>query len=351
MNRLLIHITLLLSLLSCEDVYRPEIIEVASLPVIECRITNNPAFNYIIVSKTTKFTGMQTPDPINDAKIEVLKEDGTFYQATHTYLGYYSFNQALETGKRYKLRIILDKELFESSWETMPALPTIEKFYVEPHVQVKYANNLYGIPSKYYTKGFQASVDLPVNERNKYYLFRWHSYLQFVIQKQNFRSYEWLSFTKSGSDNMAEPSLHSSSNLISKHRLMFNTLDYLSYLDTADHRDRIEAMDLGWIFEIDQYSQSDGAHQFFKSAADQLKAEGQLFDPMYSQIRGNISCTTDPEKHMLGVFDLCSLTRHQYYVSDIEAGNIYYHKIEPIFDIPYEGTSERIPPVFWQRKR
>lgn len=351
MIRLILNIALLLSLVACEDVYRPELMDMPQLPVIEARITNNPAFNYINISMTTKFTDRLTSNPVSDARVEVLKEDGTFYQAEYSYSGYYNFNHSLETGKRYKLRIILDNELYESEWEKLPITPSIEKFNVEPYVQVSYADNLYGIPNKYYTKGFQVFVDLPATDDNKYYLFRWNSYLQFVIPYNSFRSYEWISFSKPGSDNMAEPSLHSSSTTISNHKLMFNTLDYLSYLDTAEYLIRKKAMDLGWIFQIDQYCQSEGAHQFFKSAAGQLKADGQLFDPMYSQIKGNISCTTNPEKHMLGVFDLCSVTRHQYYVTDIEAGNIYYHRIEPIFTIPNEGTSERVPPDFWQRKK
>lgn len=350
MKKALIYIVVWLTMLGCEDVYRPEIMDIAEFPVIEARITNNPAFNYIIISRTTKFTDQLTFNPVSDAKVEIMKEDGTFYPATPTTAGYYSFNYALEPQKRYKLRIIFDDELYESNWETLPPLPAIEKFYVEPHEQVNYSNNLYGVPQKYYIKGFQVSVDLPVTADNKYYLFRWHSYLQFVIPKQSSRSYEWLSFTKTSSDNMAEPPIHSYSSIISKHELMFNTLDYISYLDTADYPERKKAMDLGWIFEIDQYGQSDGAHQFFQSAAKQLKAEGQLFDPMYSQIKGNISCTTNPEKKMLGVFDLCSVTRHQYYVTDIEAGNIYYHKIDPIWEIPDEGASPRVPPPFWQYK-
>lgn len=351
MKQAVTYIILLLSLFACEDVYRPEVADVTDFPVIEARITNNPAFNYILMSSTTKFTDKMTSNPIANAKIDVMKEDGTFYPAEHAYAGHYNFNHTLEPGKQYKLRIIHDNELYESNWEKLPPLPTIDKFYVEPYEQVKYFDNLYGIPSKHYTKGFQVFVDLPVTEDNKYYMFRWQSYLQFIIPYNSFRSYEWISFLKTGTDNLAGPLPHSSSNVIGRHQLMFNTLDYISYLDTADHLERRKAMDLGWIFEIDQYGQSDGAHHFFKAANEQLKAEGQLFDPMYSQIQGNITCTTDPEKKMLGVFDLSSVQRHQYYVTDIEAGNIYYHKIEPTFDIPYEGTSERVPPYFWQRKK
>jgi hypothetical protein len=353
MGKYIIYITVILFLaLACEDVYHPELINVINLPVIEARITNNPAFNYIKLNRTTGFTDNNMSKDIANAKVEVLEEGGPVYSAKHTGIGIYSFTQPLQPGRQYKLRVVLDKETYESTWEKLPALPEIQEFYVGPDTLMQYVPNLYGYPIKQLTFGFQVSVDLPVRADIQNYLFRWHSYLLFTFPNSNIKPYvyEWISYLHNGSENLAYPALYSSNSLIKRHKLMFNITDYFAYANINEHPDRLSALNYGWIFEIDQYGLSDGSFKFFQKLSEQLKADGQLFDPVYSQIPGNMSCTSNPDKLMLGVFDLSSVTRHQYYVTNVEYQNIYYHKMQTVYDIPGEGVSVGIIPLFWQKK-
>lgn len=341
--------------MACEDVYHPDLINVSNLPVIEARITNDPAFNYIKLNRTIGFQDNFLSKDIANAKIEVLEEGGPAYPANHTGLGIYSFTQPLQPGKQYKLRVVLDKETYESTWEKLPSLPEIQEFYVAPDTLVKYVPNLYGNPYKQYTKGFQVSVDIPVHNDLRNYLFRWHSILQYVIPRAgpfSVDTFAWDTFLHNGTDNIAKPSLYSSNSVITKHKLMFNRKDYVSYIDTTIYNGgRRLAYGTGWIFEIDQYGLSDGAFAFYQKVLEQLNAEGQLFDPVYSQIPGNMTCISNPDKLLLGVFDLCSVTRHQYFVTNIEYKTIYYHQIKPVLEIPYFGLSPGIRPFFWQRQR
>lgn len=354
MNKIVIILIVLAVLLTgCEEVYHPELMNVPNLPVIEARITNNPALNYIFVQRTTRFTDPYFAKAIINAKIELLEENGPVYSIKHKLSGLYTFDQALQPGKRYKLRVVIDWETYESDWEKLPPLPRMENFKPETYTQVRYINNTYGIPYKSYVDGFQVFVDIPVIKECKTNLFRWHSYLQFCLGGYvgRDRTFEWISFIQTGSENMVSVGLHSNDSIISRHKLMFNKKDFLAYLDTNTYPSRKSAFELGWIFEIDQYALSEGSYLFFKNVREQLKADGQLLDPINSQIQGNMRCVSNPDKLLLGVFDLCSVTRHQYYVTALERDPIYFHRMDSVYDIPYEGVSPRVPPPFWQRRK
>lgn len=349
---LLYGIFLIILATACEDIYHPELKDAPSLPVIEARLTNNPAFNYIKLNKTTRFLDNFLAKDIPNAKVEVMEENGPVMQAKHTVTGIYNFPYPLETGKNYKIRVMLDKETYESSWETLPPVPDIEKFYVERDTLINYIPNSYGIPTRHYTPGFRASVDIAANDSLRNYLFRYHSILQYINPKRSSRAVDtflWTSFFHNAADNFVRPAKYSNNNRIQHHGLMFHLKDYITYIDTTIYdKARLYAYGTGWIFEIDQYGLTENAIDFYQMISDQLNAEGKLFDPIYSQLKGNITCTSNPDKIMLGIFDLCSVKRHQYFVTHIDYKNIYYHKIDPILEIPYEGLSPGVPPFFWQ---
>lgn len=369
-NIFLILIVWALGLSACEEVYQPELTDAPNLPVIEARLSADPAYNYIKLNRTTRFLDDFLAKDIANAKVEVLEEGGPVYGAKYALTGTYSFTQPLTEGKRYKLRVTLDKETYESEWETLPPSPQINNFQVGPHTLERYVTNSYGKPVLQYTPGFQVWVDIPAIEGIKSNLFRWHSILQFINpgraqmppgQLDHLKNaslaaradtFIWKSFYQTGIGNMAKPSSYTQSTTMEKHPLMFHTRDYIAYIDTSVyHPARRYAYGTGWIFEIDQYGLTENASDYYQQITDQLKAGGRLFDPIYSQLRGNITCTSNPEKQMLGIFDLCSVTRHQYFVTNIDYPNIYFHKIEPLIDLSYEGYTVGTPPPFWQRAR
>lgn len=345
-------IMLILLTAACEDIYHPELMDAPNLPVIEARLTTNPAFNYIKLNKTTRFLDNFMAKDIPNAKVEIMQENGVLLPAKYTVNGLYNFPYPLESEKNYKIRVTLDKETYESSWETMPPIPDIEQFYVERDTLVSFVPNVYGVPIKHYTRGISASVDIVTNESLKNYLFRYHSILQYVNPKRSsfaVDTFLWTSFFHNASDNFVRPAKYSTNTVIKKHKLMFHLKDYISYIDTTiNDKARLYAYGTGWIFEIDQYGLTENSIDFYQKISDQLNAEGKLFDPIYSQIKGNITCSSNPDKLMLGIFDLCSVKRHQYFVTNIDYKNIYYHEIDPVLDIPYEGASPGVPPFFWQ---
>ena len=75
-----------------------------------------------------------------------------------------------------------------------------------------------------------------------------------------------------------------------------------------------------------------------------------MFDPLITQIYGNIYCKSDPEKLVLGFFDLNSYKQYRYYLN-LGSGKditVVLRKLDQYFDIPDRGYKKDEPPVFWE---
>ena len=64
----------------------------------------------------------------------------------------------------------------------------------------------------------------------------------------------------------------------------------------------------GLVFELQQNSISADAYRFYSEAREQLSSDGRLFDPVASQVHGNIMCITDELYPVCGVFFASDIT-------------------------------------------
>jgi len=106
---------------------------------------------------------------------------------------------------------------------------------------------------------------------------------------------------------------------------------------------------IGWILYVYQYSISENAHNFYKDVNSVLEADGRLFDPLYVQTRNNLKCISNPEKLILGNFEISSPREYRFYVWYLSEELGYLVKPIPYFyDIPLEGESVEAYPEFWE---
>ena len=105
----------------------------------------------------------------------------------------------------------------------------------------------------------------------------------------------------------------------------------------------------GWIMIIDQFGTSTGSYQYHEKLNSQFAADGSLFDPIQTQIYGNITCKTDPSKIVYGYFDLNSYRQYRYYlyISNPNAA-IILRQIFSYPNIPDDGDQMFSPPDWWE---
>lgn len=342
---------------ACEDVYHPKLKDVENLLVIEARITNEKAQNYIRLTKSIDFNSDSIAVPVNDATIILMTSEAKSHQLDCIGNGYYDASFVPEVGKSYKLQVFAEGEEFVSSWETMPPMPEIGNFKVGRDTNVYYTRSTFGQPIKHEMVGFRVKLDLPINQELKYYMFNWKSLMQFVIPGTEEDmgaaipppdTFAWKVTQKRGMYNIAGPAKYVGGSQINKHPLMFRSGNYYNYIDTTSLYSPF-TYGCGWIFEIDQFGLTENTFRLYEDIIEQLEANGQLFDPMYTQVEGNMRCVSNLEKEIIGGFELNSVKKRQFYITNVMGQNVYFHEIDPIINLPKtDGQQPMDLPYFWQ---
>lgn len=72
---------------------------------------------------------------------------------------------------------------------------------------------------------------------------------------------------------------------------------------------------------VSQYAISKEAYEFYEVLKKNTEKLGSVFDPQPSLVRGNITCTTDPEEIVIGFIDCSIPTTQRIFITSKEAGD------------------------------
>lgn len=341
---------------SCEEYYTPKIDTIDGQLVVEAQITNDPSKSYVKLTKTVGFYANQTPTAISEAIVRLVDVSGNYVEGTQSGPGYFNFNTIPVSGNKYKLRILYNNDTYESEEVTMPPIPTVLSAYSENIVEIVYKSDAYGAVQAYDTQRRAVYFDLSANTDLSYYRFdskgviEWYFVIPYKfpppppnIPPRPTQIYGWESYSFNNNFNIAGPKPFSDNNKIEKHPILSLSYESSNYLLT----DTLTSV--GWIMIIDQYGTSKGSYDFHDKMNNQFTATGSLFDPIQTQIYGNITCINDPSKIAFGYFDLNSYRQCRYFInpylseSDIKVRQIFRYPV-----IPGDGQVFDIEPNWWE---
>lgn len=335
---------------SCEEYYTPDLDEVSGLLVVESHLTNDPSQNYVRLSMTQGFYSQETTEKIVGAKVELVEVGSQVMKATETSTGYFTFPQTPVVGRTYLLRITYGKDIYESESAIMPPLPQIDTLYTRHKIAKYYRTNAYGIPDLIEIPEREIYIDAPITEKLEYYRFTWKAIIQWFYNPPALEGppppslYGWKTRYDNGLFNLAGPKEFSNSDKVRNHPILSLNYDGKIYLDSATQ------IPSGWIVIIDQYGITKSSNDFHEKLNKQFAAEGSLFDPVLTQVYGNIHCKNDASKIALGYFDVNSYRQYRYYF-DLGSGpdeQVTQRRLNRYFDIPYEGYETGTRPIFWE---
>lgn len=358
MQRRLIYLALIVSLfVSCEEIYKPELEIVPGNLVVESHVTNDPSQNFVKLSKTNDFYNTEAQEKVTGARVDLVQVTGTNlrpietpFKSTENSPGFYAFQNLPVPGNKYKLRIMVGKDIFESNLEQMPPLPVIDSLYTGYKVERSYRTDSYGPPTLVESPGQEIYIDAPITPTLQYYRFNWRTVLQWTYYPRATNGpptpsyFGWLSRYPDGKFDLAGIKQFSNSNHVTKHSIISLPYNIQAYLDSSAQ------IGAGWVMILDQYGISKGAYDYYENLNKQLTAEGNLFDPLLAQVYGNIRCKNDASKIVLGYFDLNSYRHYRYFI-DLgfsEKTKVIKHEIKKYPEIPDKGYVRGIPPVFWE---
>lgn len=350
MKRPLIYIAFLAMLLiSCEEYYRPDLEVVPGLMVVESHLTNNPNQNFVKLTKALDFFSTSAEERIAGAKVDLIEVGGLTTKAIEKSTGYFTIPKTPVSGKKYLLRITYQKDIFESDPVTMPPIPNIDSLYTNHKIVKSFRTDAYGSPARIEVMGREICIDAPIKPSIAYYRFSSRAILQWVYPPPPVdfpppTLYGWVSFYDKSLFNIAGPKQFSVSDQVKNHHVYFLGYDASAYLDSTS------LIPYGWILILDQYGISQQSYNFHEKLNKQFSAEGSLFDPVLTQVYGNIHCKTDPQKIVAGFFDLNSYRQYRYffYFGYNEKSSVIQRRINRYIEIPDVGSQYAFPPDFWE---
>jgi hypothetical protein len=344
----------------CQDYYSHDIDAAADILIIEGIITDKPgpdsikltrAVEYDITSGFPAETGASVLIIDDKDNVEILGErsPGVYYTSDR-------FDGIV--GNTYTLRVeTAGGHTYVSKPVTIRHVPEIEIMYAEFGVNEILKKNLNGDYILEKDPGMHIYFDLPpADDDNLYLKFEWFAAIQYMVyisfpleSIDDYRTYITSSKISSNNPvvNVLNPSAVETSTLSRNHLGFFG----MSHMEPTAGPPPTGGIIKGvytygiilytWLQSIDEE-----AYTYWKNIEKQIYNEGKLFDPINTQVYGNLSCKTDPERLVLGYFSASSVSNYAFYSYLRSDSTIYSRKVEidpDTLEIRYDSI---LPPVW-----
>jgi hypothetical protein len=340
---------LMVSLLSCRELYDPETDSMENVLVVDGLVTDEPGMSYIRLYHNKN----SILDPQNNATVYLSDDNGTIIPFHRSGSGQYipigTF--AGEAGKNYILHIETEDEIYQSDPQLILPAATIDSVYPE------HAHKDYLFPDDYgnYVRrrepGFEVYADLvgetdsPIRFRiapTLLLLYTWTEILEgqpppVIIH------YRWKKTKLSNAPDLNLDRFNDGHDYIKNHLVSFIPSGKFNYqLEQEEHINK-------YIIIIRYFTLNNEAYRFHEKAYRQVNSENKLFDPIASQLPSNIKCISNSAMVVSGFFEASSTRTETYMLNYYKAGNIFHFtRIASMENIPASGSLKNQKPSFWK---
>ncbi|MBW6478181.1 MAG: DUF4249 domain-containing protein [Bacteroidales bacterium] len=359
-SKIIILMMILTGIFSCQEIFEPQLNVDRQYMVVDGMITNDYGPHYIRLFYTKPLTDIDAYNMVTDATVDILDNQGNVVRLLEINKGIYETPSDFkgEVGVEYILDIITDDGAhFQSDPQILPQPVVLDSLYA-----------LLGIEPFYYVSehtGRLTKVDMDVLN-----VFASVSEPSYDFPKFRFTSEAYLQYTQTSTE------LSNTGEIIDQVTfycwLKRNNIDFVGtdigeFTIPYEARSHRVAMvprgvhpmrflnfpegiytDVRVVFNR-FLSLNDDAYDFHVKKNEQIRGQGGLFDPVVTQINGNIKCISDPSVLVLGFFE-----------ASYDLGLFVYKIHQPNFLASYEiqfidyfepyspaGCVTSEPPDFW----
>lgn len=340
---------LIFSLLSCKEVYYPDLNNNEKVLVVSGLITNKHEVYSVSLFWARSYGKHNSFEPVKNAQVYVVDSclDKYFFYEGSNGLYYSDSTEFIPmVGKSYKLNILLDNgDRYESSYaELMPtdSFGGIIGQKIKKNLLEEDGDRTLIVPYE----GIETSILIPsCNGAIPKYRFNIKLSVQYVLMETDPLSpldyiYCWSSLRNPGKNvnitsnkydvSISEPILHN---------LCFLPKDK-GYWDLKNDY-------LCFVVNVEAYKLNDESYLFYQKAYEQLSDNNAIFDPIAIQLPSNIKCVSNNQKKVLGWFEVSSIVNHTFFVWEKSSSEVkcVYAPDFPIYLSEFGMTG--IKPYFW----
>jgi hypothetical protein len=361
-KKLFIFLSLLLMISACQDVMDPNIDKMPVSLVVEGKISTRQGGNKISISTTKSFNESFYISWVTGLEVYVIDNNGLridFLETTENgeYVTDSNPSSLAKTGNSYTLYIkSKDGTTYQSTPQIVTECSETDLVHLENSVETILTENTYGDILELKNNGslIYANTSGILPEKN-YYLFRSFGYIEnraivsvpntsdITIYQHMQIPFKYLSFISTGNaDEFSDKSIR-------KNKLVFVPEDvYLNFEPVIPPKGKIlyRYFD-GFIIATEQLSLNEEAYNFWEQLKRQLNASNKIFDPMPTQISGNLRCTSDPEKKIYGIFFATDSKIRYDYLYINKKHKAFSKEIDSIPELYLDGIRDEHLPAGW----
>ncbi|MBP1637344.1 MAG: hypothetical protein H6Q18_133 [Bacteroidetes bacterium] len=299
-------------LISCTEIYSPQIDSKAEALVVEGLVTNEDGPFVIKLSKANLYNSTGTASYVEGAKLTIIDNHNQSFMLTDNKNGnyYIPYDFKAKTGDSYILHIeTADGDIYESHPQTMLPAQSFDSIY-GVHTTNSYIDRNKQLVN---VIGSNINVDLFKNTENTdsapVCRFKSTMTVQYEYWEDIDPIYYWVhkcwkNVSLNENTNITEDNSKKSNRNIKEHTVCFTPIGMEKYglNQPLGYKSTL------YYLRIDQYTINQNTYNFYKEANKQLSTSGKVFDPIASQLVGNISCINNTSKIALGFFEISSVT-------------------------------------------
>ena len=298
----------MISAWACKKPYNPPAITGNSgFLVVEGVINSGPDSTTIKLSKTVNVSGANATNPVSNAAVAVVSDQGVTFPLTETANGnYVATGLNLDKTHQYRLSIkTSDNKQYQSDLAPVVVTPTIDSIGYniintdgQTGIQI-YANT--HDPSntlKYYRWDYDEAWAFHA----KYVSFYVSNGTTLVVRRPD----QDVSYCYS-SDVSSAIVLGSSAKL--KQDVIYQS----PIIFIASTSEKIESE---YSILLRQYALTADAYNFWTNLKKNTEQLGSIFDAQPTQLTGNIHCTTNPAEPVIGYVSVCTVASKRVFISN-----------------------------------
>ena len=354
MRKVVVYIGLIMMLAACEEIYVPKLDKVDEALVVEAQIVQGETENVIKLTRSLGFNeqniNVKRYPVISGASVTIIDSNNNEHILPEMGTGNFKVDFALDSELQYKIRVDYSNDIIESEFESVPEVPQVDTLYAGVVEKVIDGGGVNSVNDFWKRDVLQVYVDINQAPETNNYRFTWRKITQYVYIEPavgmlpEVPHYAWYSSFPGGIFNIASPPEYTSEKSIEKHPLFYFALN-----ENMPSPDDLSSFNQGYIYILYQYALSESAARYYKDLNNQLGSEGHIFDPMYVQARNNLRCINNPDKVILGNFEITTIKERRYFVKYIsEKFGFVFKEIPYFYNIPDNGDVTDYPPDFWE---
>jgi len=297
--------------LKCQEVFEPESLNSNQKIIVINGSLNDLDASIIVSINYASAFDKDNSVYIKDASVWLKDDTGNSFQMQSLGNGNYKIGSSevnIRENINYYIHVeISDGKTYESIPQMLPGKIDISDISAEIGEKTDDAKNVYGEVITQTFKGLYLYINAKSSDENRKFI-RFENTAVYQTQYSYATSspmpvtVRCVDYSKLNSLPVVESTLSG----IYGEEVRNREIGFVSYIMDYSTRsgDTTARSSVGWVIISNSYSLTGESYNYYKKIQKQVSAENKMFDPVPSQIVGNIRCTSNPDEVALGFFEV-----------------------------------------------